>query len=120
MPGIVILRAALEALNSAEKPRSDRHARGPQEQAPAQGADDPVSRADLIARRAMQRGIAAEAQSLQPVIERQDFYFRDDLDGETVLKLAREAGSQLSLQALPISNARRLDVASLADDINLM
>lgn len=138
MSGIVILRGALEALNSVETPKSDTgepigadaHWRsGAVRKAPGDGETaaeatrgfDATYRSGLIAR----LGETDTAPAPEMPDGGTDVFFRDDLDGESVRLLALKAQQQLAIQALAIANVRALSIIGLfreerEPDIRLM
>ena len=123
MSGIVVLRAALEALNSLDSQGQETRVRQARPlgwgaagettpaTAPAPAASgDSVERAHLIA--AFEAGELVETRD----DNRGDIYFDDELDSESVRLLALKAQQQLSIQALSIANVRALSIIGLFRD----
>lgn len=126
MSDIVILRAALEALNRAdnEKTETSRSAGEKPDWAAGAPASD---RQHATSATVTENRTVAERASLLPElgqnrdvdaagIDDRAVYFDDDLDSESVRLLALKAQQQLSIQALAIANVRALSIIGLFRD----
>lgn len=126
MSDIVILRAALEALNRADNQKTEtsrsagekpdwKAVASPSERqrgasAPVTGSHPAAERSTLMPELGQDKG--AEAAGIDDRIA----YFDDDLDSESVRLLALKAQQQLSIQALAIANVRALSIIGLFRD----
>ncbi len=118
MSDIIILRAALDALNQGEGQTSEtrpsarsgegwRELRGPSGMT---GASDLAARSSLVPELVQDRTMPAAGPG------ERDICFDDALDSESVRLLALKAQQQLSIQALAIANVRALSIIGLFRD----
>lgn len=128
MSDIVILRAALDALNGSDnqtgntrtastgrglraaQPQSEDLTSGSSRTSTAAPANHGLSRAGLVP-----EILDAHPDPLGALADH-DFYFEDELDSESVRLLALKAQQQLSIQALAIANVRALSIIGLFRD----
>lgn len=126
MSDIVILRAALEALNRAdnqktETPRPARDSAGWSGKASSSDERGPTTplpsaSAAMADRSSLIPEMVQDARMGTAGDDDCAIYYDDDLDSESVRLLALKAQQQLSIQALAIANVRALSIIGLFRD----
>ena len=122
MSDILLQRAASTAQDARRNPREGN---GETRIGPA-GGEQPAARSLLVDLAALPAGqplsLSEEGVLLAPakIEEKRRAYYQDDLDEESVRKLALLVKEQLSLQALSIANAHAMGLLGLVRDISLM